>query len=82
MKFIELTRSSSLNLTRDHDRVLINTTMITALVELGPVDKLFNTQVYTIGGGSHVVRETVEEIQKKIEESERVTLKTWETGLR
>jgi uncharacterized protein YlzI (FlbEa/FlbD family) len=56
--------------------------MITALIELGPVDKLFNTQVYTIGGGSHVVRETVEEIQKKIEESERVTLKTWETGPR
>jgi hypothetical protein len=82
MKFIELTRSSSQNLTRDHDRVLINTTMITALVELGPPDQSFNTQLFTIGGGSHVVRETIEEIQKLIEESERVTLKTWETGPR
>jgi hypothetical protein len=74
MKFIELTRS-------DNSSVLINPMMITALVEIGPLDQSFNTQVYTMGG-SHVVKATIEEIQKLIKESERITTTTWETGPR
>lgn len=75
MKFITLTRS-------DNNSVLINPMMITAIVEAGPADQLFNTQVYTIGGGRHVVKETAEEIQKLIKKSERITTTTWETGPR
>jgi uncharacterized protein YlzI (FlbEa/FlbD family) len=75
MKFITLTRS-------ENNTVLINPMMITALVDLGPIDQLFNTQVYTIGGGSHVVKETIEQIQKLIKESEKTTTISWETGPR
>jgi len=74
MKFITLTRS-------ENNSVLINPMMITALVDLGPVDQLFNTQVYTMGG-SHVVKETVEEILKLIKQSENIQTTTWETGPR
>jgi hypothetical protein len=71
-----------IKLTRESDRsVLINTMTITALVDLGPVDKLFNTQVYTMGG-SHIVKETIEEIQKLIKETEKTTTITWQTGPR
>jgi len=74
MKFITLTRS-------ENNPVLINTMMITALVDLGPIDQLFNTQVYTMGG-SHLVKENIEEIQKLIKETEKTTTITWETGPR
>ena len=80
MKFIELTRSSSQTLTKDnYSPVLINPMMITALVEIGPPDQSFNTQVYTMGG-SHVVKETIEQIQKLIHESETKYTVTWKTG--
>jgi hypothetical protein len=73
MKFIKLTRSCD-------NVVLINPMTITALVDLGPVDQLFNTQVCSIGGGTHIVKETIEEIQKLIKESELIHTITWETG--
>jgi hypothetical protein len=80
MKFIELTRSSSQTLTKDnYSPVLINPMMITALVDLGPVDQVFNTHVYTMGG-SHVVKETIEQIQKLIQKSENTTTVTWKTS--
>jgi hypothetical protein len=75
MKFITLTRSCD-------NIVLINPMTITALVDLGPVDQLFNTQVCSIGGSTHIVKETVEDIQKLIKESEKITTTTWETGPR
>jgi hypothetical protein len=74
MKFITLTRS-------DNSLALINPMTITALVEIGPPDQSINTQVYTMGG-SQVVKGTIEEIQKLIKESERITTTTWETGPR
>lgn len=83
MKFITLTRSSNEALTRSPDKlILINPMMITALVDLRPDDQLYSTQVDTMGGSSHTVKETTEEIQKKIKETENFHTITWETGPR
>ena len=73
MKFITLTNGQGC-------RVLINPMMIVTLQELTPSDLPLNTKVYIMSGDRRHVKETVEEIQKKIKASEKVTLTTWETG--
>jgi len=71
MKFITLT-------TQSEGTIKINATMIVALEQ----QTGHNTRIYTITGGSWTILESIEEIENKIKESERVTLKTWETGPR
>jgi len=73
MKFITLTDDQG-------RRVLINPMTITTLQEVVHTGLLLNTKVYTMGGDRRYVKETVEEIQKLIKESERITTTTWQTG--
>jgi hypothetical protein len=73
MKFITLTNGEGL-------KVLINPMTITTLQEEVYTDLPLNTKVYTMGGDRRHVKETVEEIQKLIKESENITTVTWKTG--
>jgi uncharacterized protein YlzI (FlbEa/FlbD family) len=77
MKFITLTENEGL-------KVLINPMMITTLQEVRPcsAELLIHAKVYTVAGDRRHVRETVEEIQKLIKESESITTITYETGPR
>ena len=71
MKFISLTRQGG-------GTVKINPMVIVALEPITGSDK---TRIYTMGG-SWVILESIDQIEKKIKESEKVTLTTWETGPR
>lgn len=73
MKFITLTNGEG-------RRVLINPMMIVTLQEIESTDLPLNTIVYTMGGDRRHVKETIEEIQKKIKETENFHTITWETG--
>ena len=73
MKFITLTDAEGL-------KVLVNPMMIVTLQELEPTDLPLNTKVYTMGGDRRHVKETVEEIQKKIKETETTHTVSWLTG--
>jgi uncharacterized protein YlzI (FlbEa/FlbD family) len=75
MKFITLTENEGL-------KILVNPIMITTLQEVRPSsdELLINTKVYTVAGDRRHVRETIEEIQKLIKESENITTVTWKTG--
>jgi len=77
MKFITLTDTEGL-------KVLINPMMITTLQEVRPcsAELLIHAKVYTMAGDRRHVRETVEEIQKLIKETENTTTITYETGPR
>jgi hypothetical protein len=72
MKFITLTDGQGC-------KVLINPMTITTLQE-EVTDLPIKTKVYTMGGDRRHVRETIEEIQKLIKESENITTVTWKTG--
>ena len=76
MKFIALTECK-IDLP-----VLINPMMITAIVVLGSTDKSTGSKVYTMMNDVWSVKETIEEIQKLIKESENIHTITWETGPR
>jgi len=71
MKFISLTRQGG-------GTVKINSMVIVALEPVSGSDK---TTVYTMSS-SWMVLESMDQIEKKIAEAERVTLTTWETGPR
>ena len=71
MKFITLTRQGG-------GAIKINSMIIVALEPVAGSDK---TTVYTMSG-SWMVVESIDQIEKKIQESEKVTLTTWETGPR
>ena len=84
MKFITLTNGEG-------RKVLINPMMIVTLQELEPTDlplqemvqqmpMQLNTIVYTMAGDRRHVKETVEEIQKKIKETETTHTVSWLTG--
>ena len=77
MKFITLTDNEG-------HKILINPMMITTLQEVRPcpAELLIHAKVYTLAGDRRHVRETVEEIQKLIKESENITTITYETGPR
>lgn len=75
MKFITLTDDQG-------RRVLINPMMIVTLQEVEHTGLLLKTKVYTMGGDIRHVKETIEEIQKLIKESENITTITYETGPR
>lgn len=63
MKFITLTQLGG-------QSIYINSMMINALV---PATNLSQTRIYTMSGDSWDVTESVEEIKKKIEDSEKLT---------
>lgn len=71
MKFITLTRQGG-------GAIKINSMVIVALEPVAGSDK---TTVYTMSG-SWMVMESMDQIEKKIIEAERITLTTWETGPR
>jgi uncharacterized protein YlzI (FlbEa/FlbD family) len=75
MKFITLTDNEG-------HKVLINPMMITTLQEVQPcpAELLIHAKVYTMAGDRRHVRETIEEIQKLIHESETKYTVTWKTG--
>ena len=74
MKFITLTNQSD-------GAVYINPITITALSPIpNPIGKEAKTQIYTMGSSCWYVLETVEEIQKKIKESENIHTITWDTA--
>lgn len=75
MKFITLTDKEDL-------RILINPMMITAIAALDGTNKHTNAKVYTLINDAWFVKETVEEIQKKIKETESIQTITWHTGPR
>ena len=73
MKFITLTGNGG-------HRVLINPIMITTLQEEEDTDLPLKTKIYTMGGDRRHVKETVEEIQKLIKETETTHTVSWLTG--
>jgi len=76
MKFIELTQPSN-------DKILINPILISALEDRtssNPYDA--QSSVHTMGGNYWRVIETIDEIKKKIADTEKTTLINWETGPR
>jgi hypothetical protein len=76
MKFITLTKTGGAP-------ILINPMMITLMdIPTALNEYELETIIYIMGGGLCHVIETVEEIQKLIKESERITTTTWETGPR
>ena len=76
MKFITLTDKTDF-------RILINPMMITTIASLDAIyNKPCKTRVFTLDNTAWSVKESIEEIQKKIKASEKVTLTTWETGLK
>ena len=75
-KFIELTQPSN-------DKVFINPMLISALEDRkssNPYDA--QTSVHIMGGNYWRVLETIDTVKKLINESERITTTTWETGPR
>ena len=75
MKFITLTKSNT------NKKLLIHPMMITALDELyTTVDTGPKTAIHVMGADYWSVKETVEEIQKLIKESENIHTITWDTG--
>jgi hypothetical protein len=71
MKLISLTRQGG-------GIIKINPMVVVALEPIPGMDK---TMVYTMGG-SWLILESLDQIEKKIKEAEKVTLTTWETGPR
>lgn len=71
MKFITLTKPGG-------SSILINPMMVQA-IEPSPSSQAKST-IHMMAGTSWMIMETIEEIQKKIKESENIHTITWETG--
>ena len=73
MKFIILTDKTDF-------RILINPMMITTITSLDPIyNKPCKARVFTLGNDAWSVKETIEEIQSKIKETENIQTITWHT---
>ena len=51
-----------------------------AIIALEPAVNM--TKVYAMNGDAWIITEPIEQIEKKISDSEKITLTTWETGPR